>query len=146
MQHSVSVVSQWIERVTQKNPALGGHKICPFAFKTPSIIEVSKLHEDNFVDLSFDLTIFMETDINSSYEEIENLCVVLKNKWTEHIFLPDHPFKKNYINGEETSNGYLPCIIAQSRQELTNARKILSKTDYYSYWDKDYLDDIAKFN
>jgi len=36
-------------------------------------------------------------------------------------------------------------IIAQTKKELLSARERLSKTDYYSYWDKEYLEEIFNY-
>jgi len=34
--------------------------------------------------------------------------------------------------------------LCQPREELTEARKKLAKTDYYSYWDKYYLREVLE--
>lgn len=145
MQRKIDIINQWIDYLGEKQLSLGANKICPFAFKNPPVVQVDKLSESNFVNLTSKLTIFIETELNSSYEELEKLCFTLKSKYPQHVFLPDHPHKKNYINGNETGNGHFPCIIVQTHQELNNARELLSKTDYYNYWSQDYLDEIKKF-
>ena len=35
-------------------------------------------------------------------------------------------------------------MLCQPRKELTEARKKLSKTDYYKYWDKSYLKEVLE--
>jgi len=143
--HIIDIITHWLEKITIKNANLGGHKICPFA-KMPRIVAVKKLSVDNFDSLTPELTIYMETEIFSSHQELEDLCRILKKINPEFVFLPDHPHKSNYINCEETGNGMLPCIIVQTVRELTEARSALEKTDYYKYWDKEYLKEIRSFD
>lgn len=139
------IVKKWVSNISKKNPELGGHRICPFA-RMPNIISVDKLSIEKFSGLSDQITVYMEQGISSSYEELENLCRELKSLNPNFVFLPDHPHKKNYINGQETGNGVFPCIIVQTKQELESARSTLEKTDYYSYWDQIYLDEIKSYS
>lgn len=139
------VVKKWVERITEKNPKLGGHGICPFA-KMPQVVSVDKLSIDKFLELTDNVTVYMESGIYSTYEELEELCRRLKSINPNYVFLPDHPNKPSYINGQETGNRVFPCIIAQTKQELNSARKILEKTNYYSYWDKSYIAEIKSFD
>jgi hypothetical protein len=141
----ISIVEKWVTRISKKNDNLGGHRICPFA-TMPCVISVEKLSIENFSDLDNRITVYMETDIHSSYEEIEKLCKTLKTLNPNFVFLPDHPHKPNYIGGHETGNGVFPCIIVQTKQELDSARQSLEKTNYYQYWDKDYLAEIRSFD
>jgi hypothetical protein len=139
------VVDGWVSRITKKHDELGGNRICPFA-KTPTVISVEKLCLAEFLGITDQLTIYMENGVRSSYEELEELCRTLKSLNPNFVFLPDHPHKTNFINGLETGNGVFPCIIVQTKQELDSARVALEKTDYYQYWDKDYLAEIKSFD
>jgi S-adenosylmethionine/arginine decarboxylase-like enzyme len=140
-----TVIKKWLSNISKKNPDLGGHRICPFA-RMPNIVSVDKLSIEKFSGLSNQITVYMEQGIYSSNEELENLCRELKSLNPNFVFLPDHPHKKNYINGQETGNGVFPCIIVQTKQELESARFTLEKTDYYSYWDQSYLAEIKSYN
>lgn len=139
------IVQDWVSKISIKQQDLGGHKICPFA-RMPRVVAVEKLCLENFVNLDDQITVYMETSICSNYKELEDLCKVLKEHNPHFIFLPDHPDNKNYIKSLETGNGAYPCIIVQTKAELDTARTALSKTDYYSHWDKDYLDKIRSFD
>ena len=139
------VVEKWITRISEKHKALGGNRICPFA-KMPTVVSVEKLCLEEFIGITGQLTIYMENGVRSNYNELEELCRTLKSLNPNFVFLPDHPHKPNYINGHETGNGVFPCIIVQTTQELTSARQSLEKTDYYQYWDKDYLAEIRSFD
>ncbi len=139
------VVKRWLSRISKKHADLGGNRICPFA-KMPKVISVEKLSPKDFLGIGEDITVVMENGVRSSYEELENLCRSLKSTNPDFVFLPDHPSKPNYINGHETGNGVFPCIIVQTKLELNSARVVLEKTDYYQYWDRDYLAEIRSFD
>jgi S-adenosylmethionine/arginine decarboxylase-like enzyme len=139
------VVERWVSRITKKHSDLGGNRICPFA-KMPRVISVEKLCLEEFLGIDNQITVYIENGVRSSYDELEELCRTLKSLNPNFVFLPDHPHKPNYIKGHETGNGVFPCIIVQTKQELNTSRIALEKTDYYQYWDKDYLDEIKSFD
>lgn len=139
------IVENWVSRISVKQSDLGGNRICPFA-KMPRVISVEKLCLEDFVNIDSEITIYMETAIRSSYEDLEILCRQLKDFNPGHVFLPDHPHRSNYIKEHKTGNGVFPCVIVQTKQELDSARTSLTKTDYYTYWDKDYLAEIRSFD
>lgn len=139
------VVERWVSRISKNHPDLGGNRICPFA-KMPTVVSVEKLCLSEFIGIADQLTVYMENGVRSSYIELEDLCRTLKSLNPTFVFLPDHPHKPNYINGHETGNGVFPCIIVQTKQELNLARTALEKTDYYQYWNKDYLTEIRSFD
>jgi hypothetical protein len=49
------------------------------------------------------------------------------------------------VKGLETGNGHLPVIIVQTKKELRTARGLLEKTNYYDYWDEEYLEEIKSY-
>lgn len=139
------IIKKWVSRISKKQPNLGGNRICPFA-KMPRVKIVDKLSIEAFISFDDQVTVYMENGVYSTYEEIEELCRTLKSINPDYIFLPDHPYKTSRINGIETGNGVFPCIIVQTKYELLSARSNLEKTDYYSYWDASYLEEIKSFN
>jgi hypothetical protein len=139
------VVENWVARISVKQSDLGGNRICPFA-RMPRVISVEKLCLEDFVKIDSEITIYMETAIRSSYEDLEILCRQLKGLNLDYVCLPDHPHKSNYIKEHETGNGVFPCIIVQTKQELDSARNFLTKTDYYQYWKEEYLNEIRSFD
>jgi S-adenosylmethionine/arginine decarboxylase-like enzyme len=139
------VVEKWVARISVSHADIGGNRICPFA-KMPRVVSVEKLCMEEFVGIDNQLTVYMENGIRSSYSDLEELCKTLKSLNPNFVFLPDHPHKPNYIHGHETGNGVFPCIIVQTKQELTSARTALEKTDYYQYWDQNYLAEIRSFD
>jgi hypothetical protein len=140
----ITVIKEWLTRVQRPRSELNGKSICPFA-KMPEIIVVKQLTSETVIPTSQSITIYIEDSVNSSFEDIDAVCRDLRSKHNNCIFLPDHPEKKNYINGIETGNGYLPLIIVQNSNELLSARRKLEKTDYYDKWDKKYLEDVKSY-
>ena len=138
------VILGWLKHVRQPRKELGGKSICPFAV-LPRIVEVNLLDESCFDNLSDEITIYVEKTIDSTFEELNLVVEKLNKLYPNHIFLPDHPHRKTYIQGIETGNGHLPLIISQTKKELTEAREKISKTDYYDYWDKEYLTEIKNY-
>ena len=49
-------------------------------------------------------------------------------------------YKKNI----KTNNGLYNLILSQPKKELSEFRKKLVKTNYYSNWDEDYLKEILQ--
>ena len=105
-QNHLSTVAEWLARISIKHKDLGEHSICPFA-RMPQIVSVEKLCMEEFAEIDDRLTIYMENDIHSSYDQLEQLCRQLKILNSNFVFLPDHPHKINSINGHETGNGLM---------------------------------------
>ena len=132
-------------RIRQPRNRLNNRPICPFAKTLPNIIKTNRLEEDIFKLCTSTLTIVCEINGNSTPNDLELLCDKLHSLHNNYYFLPDHPDKKTYIQGIETGNGHYPLILVQTKSELDAARSKLSKTDYYSYWDQDYLEEILAY-
>ena len=138
-------LSQWLMRIRQPRNRLNNRPICPFAKTLPNIIKTNRLEEDIFKLCTSTLTIVCEIDGDSTPSDLELLCDKLHSLHNNYYFLPDHPDKKTYIQGIETGNGHYPLILVQTKSELDAARSKLSKTDYYSYWDQDYLKETLAY-
>ena len=125
---------------------LGEDKIplCPWAKK--SIIEGSvDFWEDespeNLIPLPEEIKVRIVHMPNKSPEDliaVRNFCNTLDS---EFIFLDSHPEDPDLIGGIKSVSA-LPLIIIQRRKELEEAREILKREKYYTYWDKKVLDDL----
>jgi hypothetical protein len=125
---------------------LGEDKIplCPWAKK--SIIEGSvDFWEDespeNLIPLPEEIKVRIVHMPNKSPEDlivVRNFCNTLDPQF---IFLDSHPEDSDLIGGIK-SVSILPLIIIQRRKELEEAREILKRGKYYTYWDKKVLDDL----
>lgn len=135
-------IYNWVKAIGTPKKELGGNSICPFAklarrFKIlqcgPNIIPPQ--------DRDFDVLIYSLPE-STTVSDINLLCVDLNEKYPDLIFLPDHKDRDTYINQVQTNNGKHNIILCQPKQKLKDARIALKKTNYYTYWDKDYLKEI----
>ena len=91
----------------------------------------------------FDVIIhIVEDDIDADflYEAVDDYNLI----YPEYKFIADHGKTKTYIQGIQTSNGKYNLVLCQPRKELTEARKKLAKSNYYDYWDKNYLKEVLE--
>ena len=81
-----------------------------------------------------------EIDANYLYESVDNY----NRDYPDYKFIADHGKTNTYIQGIQTNNGKYNLVLCQPRKELTEARKKLAKTNYYDYWDKNYLEEVLE--
>jgi hypothetical protein len=132
-------IIKWIEKVSEVRPELGGFSICPFAKKANyKIIEMDI--NDIYPIYGYDVIIYI---INHNDLKIINHWVDFYNKkYQDWLFFEDCASYDTFINGIQTNNGKHNLILGQPKEKLKKFREILKKTDYYSYWDKDYYKEI----
>ena len=94
-------------------------------------------------DPDYDVVIYVVED-NISENFLYDAVDDYNRNYPDFKFIADHQKKKTYIQGVQTSNGKYNLVLCQPRNELTEARKKLSKTNYYKYWDKSYLKEVLE--
>jgi hypothetical protein len=136
-------LDEWIQRIQQSHPDLNGYSICPFAkANTYKIIKCS-INDIKPLDEEFGVVIFIienHIDLNYAHQKI----VELNQKYPKYKFFDDFRDEDSFINGVQTNNGKYNLILYQNSEFLLKMRKILSKTDYYSLWDENYLKKILE--
>ena len=135
-------ILHWIGQLSKIRPELGNFAICPYASKANYNIVEEKLCQI-VPNLDYDVTIYVvEDDISAQflYDAVDDY----NRNYSDYKFIADHGKTKTYIQGIQTSNGFFNLVLCQPRKELTEARKKLAKTDYYSYWDKYYLKEVLE--
>ncbi len=135
-------IKKWIDSVSELRPDLGGFAICPFAKKSKyKIIECKST--DIVPEDGYDVIIFaIESDFN--LDEVLKWVEIYNNKYTDWKFFEDCASYDTYINGIKTNNGKYNLIIGQPKEKLRKFREILAKTNYYDYWNNDYLKEILE--
>jgi hypothetical protein len=134
-------IAGWIAVLDIEQPALSQNKICPFAksakFKLIECVlsEVAPPAED------FDLVIF-KVEPTASLGDLVKKCEELNVVYKDIVFLPDHKDRDTFLNGVKTNNGKHNLLLCQYRRKLDKARAALLKTNYYSFWNKAYLEEI----
>lgn len=133
---------EWIEKVSEVRPDLGGFAICPFAKSSKY-----KIIECNASDIKpedeYDVLIFV-VEMTLTLNEINEYVTLYNQKYSEWKFFEDCASYDTYINGIQTNNGKYNLILGQPKAKLRKYREILSKTNYYDYWNNDYLKQILE--
>tara|TARA_Y100001935_G_scaffold15487_1_gene11557 strand:+ start:286 stop:753 length:468 start_codon:yes stop_codon:yes gene_type:complete len=135
-------ILHWIGQLSKIRPELGSFAICPYASKAKFAIFEEKLCRIMPND-EYDVIIYIvEDDIDKQflYDAVDDY----NHNYSDYKFIADHGKTKTYIQGVQTSNGKYNLVLCQPRKELTEARKKLAKTNYYDYWDKNYLEEVLE--
>ena len=135
-------ILSWIQEISKIRPELGNFSICPYASGANFSIQEQKLSEI-VPNSDFDVIInIVEDDIdaNSLYDAVDDY----NRNYSDYKFIADHGKTNTYIQGIQTNNGKYNLVLCQSRNELTEAREKLAKTNYYDYWDKNYLKEVLE--
>ena len=116
--------------------------LCPWAKK--SILEGSvdfweEEEPENLVPLPEGIKVRIVSFPGKKLEEILEIRDRCSKEFSEWIFLDSHPDDEETIGGIR-SVFKSPLILIQSRKELLEAREILKKGRYYSYWDSGVLE------
>ena len=135
-------ILHWIGQLSKIRPELGNFAICPYASKANYTIVDEKLSQIVPND-DFDVIIYVVED-NISAQFLYDAVDDYNRNYPDYKFIADHGKTKTYIQGIQTSNGKYNLVLCQPRQELTEARKKLAKTNYYDYWDKNYLEEVLE--
>jgi hypothetical protein len=139
-------IEDWIVKISKPQKNIGGYSICPFAKKAKyKIIDIDL----NKIIVKFphnlDLIIFISnTEEKHTSKTLQKICNNLNSKYKKFIFLYNSKLEKTYINKVRTDNDKYNMIFCQPKKELSKARDFLSKTSYYEFWDKSYLNKILK--
>lgn len=137
-----SHIQKWIENISILHPEIGGFSICPYA-KGSKYKILRESIENLKPEDGYDAIIF-GVDNSLSIDDILSWIAIYNSKYSDWKFFEDHRSYNTYINGVQTNNGKYNLIIAQPKEKLKKFRQILSKTNYYNYWSKDYLNEILE--
>ena len=135
-------ILHWIQEISKIRPELGNFSICPYASGANFSIQEQKLSQSTPND-DFDVIINIveeNIDSNSLYNAVDDY----NRNYPDFKFIADHGKSNTYIQGIQTNNGKYNLVLCQPRKDLTEARKKLAKTNYYEYWDKNYLEEVLE--
>ena len=147
------MIKDYIDYISLKRKELGGHAICPFAknfLDKVQIIESTNLMDDaiNCMQNEKHPMVYIIYGNPKKFDKkwLEEFCndyqqfARIKDLW----LIWDHPDQINKINGIETNNKEYAILLIQGLSELNKYSQRLHKTNYYSFWDKDYYTNIVK--
>ena len=135
-------ILHWIGQISKIRPELGNFAICPYASTANFAIVDEKLSQIMPND-EFDVIIYVvESNIDADflYDAVDDY----NRNYSDFKFIADHGKTETYIQGIQTNNGKYNLVLCQPRNELTEAREKLAKTNYYDYWDKNYLEEVLE--
>jgi hypothetical protein len=140
MNEKEAYIREWTDELSKKQEGLGGFSVCPYASKSNT--KIIECPIDEIVPESgYDVIIFI-------VEQFWRLDVI--KKWVEkyneefpyYAFFEDCISQPTFITGVQTNNKKYNLILCQSKIKLSKIRKKLAKTEYYTYWNEDYLKKI----
>lgn len=135
-------ILDWIHKISKARPELGGFAVCPYA-KSASY-EIIDTDVREIIPLgNYDVIIFIVED-DLELDEIQEWVNFYNERHPSWKFFEDCASYDTYINGIQTNNGKYNLILAQPTKKLQFFREKLAKTDYYSYWNKEYLKEILE--
>tara|TARA_Y100000592_G_scaffold55492_1_gene87274 strand:+ start:278 stop:754 length:477 start_codon:yes stop_codon:yes gene_type:complete len=135
-------ILHWVKQLSKLRPEIGNFSICPYASGANFQIIEEKLYKIT-PNSEYDVIIYVvEDDISADflYDAVDDY----NRNYPEYRFIADHGKTKTYIQGIQTGNGKYNLVLCQPREELTEARKKLAKTNYYDYWNKNYLEEVLE--
>ena len=135
-------ILHWIKEISKIRPELGNFAICPYASGAKFSIQEQNLSQI-MPNSDFDVIINIveeNIDSNSLYDAVDDY----NRNYPDFKFIADHGKTNTYIQGIQTNNGKYNLVLCQPRKELTEARIKLAKTNYYDYWDKNYLEEVLE--
>ena len=135
-------ILHWIAQLSKIRPELGNFAICPYASKAKFSIVEEKLCRI-VPNPDFDVIIYIVED-NIDKQFLYDAVDDYNHNYSDYKFIADHGKTKTYIQGIQTSNGKYNLVLCQPREELTEARKKLAKTEYYDHWEQNYLEEVLE--
>ena len=133
-------IKDWIEKISESRPELNGFAICPYSKN--SNYKIVKCEAENItIEKGYDVIIYIITE--SNLDKINNWVEFYNNKFEDWMFFEDCANYNTSINGVQTNNGKHNLILAQPKDKLIKFREALKKTDYYSFWSKEYYNEIV---
>ena len=135
-----SYVHEWIEQLSVQHKELGGFAICPYASGSDTLIKDIGI-DDIVPEPGYDVIIFIVEDFWKP-AKIHKWVKRYNEEYPLYWFAEDLSCENTYINGIKTNNSKLNIILCQSKRKIAQMRKKLAKTDYYNYWNEDYLNEV----
>ena len=133
---------------------LGGFAICPYAkqaiMQKSYDIQYTNVNDvtnilDNIDIIKNDVTILVINDyMNYDIDYLVNCTMQLNQKYKMHdiVILDNDPREPMNINGVVSTFEHAYLWIVQSLSDLTNKSQHLRKTNYYSFWTQQQIDEV----
>lgn len=153
----IEKINEWMGFIQLPRTELGGFPVCPYAKQAIlqksyeiSTICVNDIHDvlNNVDIIKNSVTIFIVHDYEQyDIEYLSNFTVNLNTQYKSKDFaiLDNDPRVPFSINGVNTSFEHSYLWLIQSLSDLNKKSLDLHKTNYYSYWTQDQLDEVVNW-
>lgn len=140
MSEKEAYIQEWIAELSKSRPELDGFSLCPYASNSKTLIQETFI--DDIVPKSgYDVIIFIVEDFWKP-DRVKRWVEFYNKKYIKYKFFADCSQDLNEVGGIKSNNSKYNLILCQSKQKLSKIRKKLMETDYYSYWNDEYLKEI----
>lgn len=140
MNEKEAYIREWAAEVAKQREELGGFSVCPYASNSKTKV-VECAIDDIVPEPGYDVIVFIVDDFWNLIQ-VKKWVDVYNEKFPYYTFFEDCASQPTFINGIQTNNKKFNLILCQSKIKLSKIRKKLAKTDYYTYWNEDYLKQI----
>lgn len=140
MTEKEACVHEWIDDLSESREELGGFSVCPYASSSKTKIVECPI-DDIVPESGYDVIVFIVEDFWRP-EQCMNWAEFYNKKYPYYVFFEDVSSRNTFINGVKTNNKKCNLLLCQSKRKLNAIRKKLAETEYYSYWTKEYLDEV----
>lgn len=140
MTEKEAYIHEWVREVSAPRDQLGGFAVCPYASGSKTLIVETPI-DDIVPEPGHDVIVFIVEDFWRP-DQVMNWVKIYNEKFTYYKFFEDLSSRPTFINGIQTNNQKFNLILCQSKKKLSSIRKKLAKTDYYTFWTEQYLEEI----
>lgn len=140
MNEKEAYILEWAKDLAKEREELGGFSVCPYASGSKTKIVESPI-DDIVPEPGYDVIIFIVDDL-WNLTQVKKWVEIYNEKFSYYSFFEDCASQPTFINGIQTNNKKYNLILCQSKKKLSSIRKKLSKTEYYTYWNEEYLKQI----
>jgi hypothetical protein len=142
MTEKEAYIHKWIQEVSKSRPELGGFAVCPYASSSKTLI-IETTIDDIVPQSGYDVIIFIIEDFWRP-DQVQKWVSHYNEKFPYYKFFEDLSSRDTFISGIKTNNEKYNLILCQSKAKLSKIRKKLAKTEYYSFWTEEYLEEILR--
>lgn len=140
MTEKEAYINEWILEVSKSREELGGFSVCPYASNSKTLILETPI-DDIVPQSGYDVIVFIVEDFWRP-EQVLKWVRNYNEKYPYYKFFEDLASVPTFIGEVQTNNKKFNLILCQSKKKLSAIRKKLAETEYYSYWTKEYLEEI----
>lgn len=140
MNEKEAYIREWSKNVAKEREELGGFSVCPYASNSKTKVVECPI-DDIVPEPGYDVIVFIVDDC-WNLTQVKKWVEIYNEKFPHYSFFEDCASQPTFINGIQTNNNRFNLILCQSKKKLSSIRKKLAKTEYYTYWNEEYLKQI----